>query len=172
MNLYWTRDQDVNLRRFELRAGDDRLASLDFAGPSGSRATAQAGEDTWLFQQVGFWKPRVNVQEAGDPDILASYRPGWFGSHGTLELRSGRRLLWRYAGWCLTQGQFEDLSGRPLVVFSSDNDGTEDQDLVGIEALMQIKPNDLALAELSLLVILGWYLLVLKRDDPAYSFRL
>jgi hypothetical protein len=125
-----------------------------------------------LFEQVGFWKPRVIVREAGKEVVLASYRPGWWGTHGTLEFRNGRRFVWKQTGRWLTRCQVEDLSGEPLVVFRSDIDGPEEQDLMGLEALVRIKPDVCGLAELSLLVILGWYLLVLKRDNPAYDFRL
>jgi hypothetical protein len=171
-DLYWVQPRGLNARRFQLRTGDEVLATLQFKKPFDSLAAAESADGSWLFRRAGFLRPRVFVREVGKETDLATYVPNWIGTKGKLEFNDGRVFGWRQVGLWLTQCQFENVRGHPLIVFRSDLDRSTVPGLFRTEALVQIDPNARTLAALSLLVVLGWYLIVLKQDDPALEFRL
>ena len=85
--LSWHQPKGLR-RHFELRIGDEVLATLRWETNFGSLATAETAEGRWTFKRVGFWRPKVTVRAAGSDADLAVFEPRWTGS-GTLTLASG-----------------------------------------------------------------------------------
>ncbi len=92
-DLCWIQPKGLG-RHFELWAGDDVLATLQFETLCGSLATATSAEGSWTFKRVGFFNPRVTVRKAGEEVNLAVYTPKWTGREGILEFPDGRVFHW------------------------------------------------------------------------------
>lgn len=164
--LEWIQPKALQ-RYFELRAGEQVLASLEFATSFGSLATASSADGIWTFKRVGFFNPRITIRRAGEDDDLAVYRTGWTGAHGRLELNDGRTFAWHTANFWATQFYFSDSQGDPLVTFLSGIDEKKASDWFKIQARVRIDSGGERLAELPLLVLLGLYLIILHMEDAA-----
>jgi len=153
--LLWTPSQSAK-RSYTLQAAQETVGMLSWQG--GSLAAADMGTDHWTFKREGFWHPRVTVRVAGSADDIAVFRPGWSGA-GALELPPARRIQWSAAGMWRAQWTWQELDGRPLVHFKSQQGWSKHEGTVTVE------PAAMASLELPMLVALGWYLLILLAQD-------
>jgi hypothetical protein len=155
--LVWV--QPARLKQtFELRTGDEVVATLQFQ--RASLATGEVAGQQWTFKREGFWHPQVTVRVAGSDANTAVFKPAWTGG-GTLELPQGRLLRFGAANFWHSQWDWSDPNGTPLVHFKSHAGLLKTEGEVGIE------PGAAALPEQPLLVVLGWYLLILFARDSA-----
>jgi hypothetical protein len=145
---------------YELRAGDEVVATLVFR--RSTLATAETGDRSWTFKREGFWRPQVTVRAADSEQNEAIFRPGWAGG-GTLELGGGRTLRLGAANFWHTQWDWQLPDGSTAVHFKSRSG------FLKSGAEVQIEDGARHLPELPLLVVLGWYLLVLFARDAASS---
>ena len=130
--------------------GTERVAILRWQ--RGAQAVAEAAPGRWTFRRAGFWHPRVIVSLAGSDRAVAVFTARWTGT-GTLELSAGRQVHWSAAhAW-----QADD--GTPLVAFTSR------QGLITLEGTVALTPFAVGAPDLALLVLLGWYLVVLQVRD-------
>lgn len=144
---------------YELRAGDDLAATLRFRSAFGSFATAETAEDCWTFKRVGFWTTRVTVRLCDSVEDLAVFHNNTWKGGGALQFSDGRRYPASTNFW-QTRYEFQADAGEPLVRF----------DIGGVfrqSAAVTIQPAALRLAELPLLITLGWYLAVMMHQDSA-----
>jgi hypothetical protein len=165
MPLYWIQPKTFE-RRFELRAGDSLIATLCFETAFGTLATAESADGSWTFKRVGFLNPRVTVREVGVDTNLAVYQPRFWGD-GSLEFRDGRVYRWRATNFWGTQWGFADSDENQLFALKPGVDKPKLSDLLKTQALVEIEPQGHTLPELPLLVLLGWYLMILHHDDTA-----
>ena len=142
---------------FELHAGDNLVATLRFE--RASLAIGEADVHRWTFKREGFWHPRVTVRLPDSDDNAATFQPSWSGG-GTLEL-PGRVLRFGAANFWHSQWDWQDGEKQPLVHFKSQHG------FLKMEGQVEIEPGAAAISELPLLVVLGWYLLVLFARDAA-----
>lgn len=144
---------------YELRAGEEVVATLRFRSAFGSFATAETADDCWTFKRVGFWKTRVTVRRCDADEDLAIFHNNTWNGGGTLELTDGRRYLASTNFW-QTRYEFQAEAGELLVRF----------DIGGVfrqSAGVVIQPAALRLIELPLLITLGWYLAVMMHQDSS-----
>jgi hypothetical protein len=153
--LLWMPAKAVK-KSYELRAGEEILGTLTWQ--RGSLAAADFADDHWTFKREGFWHPRVTIRVAGSETDQAIFRPGWSGA-GTLELSPTRHIKWGAASMWHSQWNWQETDSRPLVHFKSHQGWTKQTGTV------EVAPAAVSLSELSLLVSLGWYLLVLLAQD-------
>ena len=158
-DLVWTQPARSK-QAFELHAPTEVVATLQFE--RSSLASGQAAEQSWTFKREGFWHPQVTARVAGSDSNLAVFKPAWTGG-GTLELPEGRVLKFGAANFWHSQWSWWDPSGKPLVQFKSH------AGLLRMEGQVVIDPDAGALPELPLLVVLGWYLLILFARDAAVA---
>jgi hypothetical protein len=158
-DLQWIQPHALR-REFELRSGEETVATLAFRSAFGSLASAQTGEGSWTFKRVGFWRSHVTVRQAGRETDLAVFRNDTWSAGGTLELADGRAYRANSNFW-MTSYQFTDASDQPLVRF------TKVGGLLHLKCDVQVEPAGVSLAELPWLVSLGLYLVVKMRDDSA-----
>jgi hypothetical protein len=142
---------------FELRAADEVAGSLRWERASLARAELADGQ--WTFKRTGFWHPRITVRLPGSETDLALFTPTWSGG-GSLEM-GGKRFAFRPANFWHSRWSWTDAGDEPLVHFSSR------QGLLKTEGQVSLEPESESLPELSLLVTLGWYLLVMAAKDSA-----
>jgi hypothetical protein len=146
-------------REHELRAGDDVVATLRFQ--RGSLADAEAEGHHWTFKRQGFWQPRVTVRVAGSEADLAVFRPHWAGG-GTLELADGRTVNLHAANFWQSEWVWQEKD-QPLILFKGRHG------LIKAKGAVEIQPGAAGRPDVALLVLLGWYLILLHADDTASS---
>ena len=157
--LVWMQRQ-AKVRAFELRAGEEVVGTLSWRSRFGSLADALAADGHWTFKRTGFFDPRVSVRVHGHDTDLAMYTPRWTGD-GVMESASGQRVFWKGSGFWRSRWSFSSASGERLVDFEPCDS------LLKKSASVKVTPTGLATADLSLLVLLGWYLMLLQSDDDA-----
>jgi hypothetical protein len=155
--LTWSQP-DAFRRAFELRAGDDLVATLTWQKLFGSLALAEVAGSQWTFKREGFLSPRVSVRAAGSEHDLGTFRPGWTGS-GTLQLTGGAAYRWAPQNFWATHWAWLGTDEQRLLLFKPR------AALLKNEAALELAAP--ALADTPLLATLGWYLLVLYADDTA-----
>jgi hypothetical protein len=146
-------------RDYELRASDDVVATLRFQ--RGSLADAEAEGHHWTFKRQGFWQPRVTVRVAGSDSDVAIFRPRWVGG-GTLDFTDGRSVDLRSANFWQSEWVWQEKD-QPLILFKGRHG------LVKAKGAVEIQPAAAGRPDVALLVLLGWYLILLHADDAASS---
>jgi hypothetical protein len=144
-------------RDHELRAGDDVVATLRFQ--RGSLADAEADNRHWTFKRQGFWHPRVTVRVAGSDADIALFHPHW-ASGGTLEFADGQTLKLSSANFWQSEWVWLDKD-QPVVHFKGRHG------IVKAKGAVEIQAGAANRTDLALLVLLGWYLILLHADDAA-----
>lgn len=91
---------------------------------------------------------------------MATFRPGWDGK-GVLQFSGGRQFHWAYTNLWGSEWAFTSADGRGLLRYKSK------PDLLKQSAQLEIESDAVSIPELSLLVLLGWYLMVLLSEDTA-----
>lgn len=156
--LKWVQPGALKMH-YELRSADELAASLRFRSSFGSFATAESADVCWTFKRVGFWQTSVTIRACGANDDIAVFRNNTWSGGGTLEFPDGRKILANTNFW-QTRLEFKTESGETLVEF-------ETAGLLHISATVEIKPRAVAMPELPLIVMLGWYLVVMMYTDSA-----
>jgi hypothetical protein len=149
---------DVIHRRYELRASDAVLATLHWENPWGSLATGVTSEGRWTLKRAGFLRPRVTVRVAGSDADAAIVTLHWGGT-GDVRLADGHEFRWTHISFWHSEWAFTSTSGEPLLVFKPNFA------LMRMEAEIEIRGQSLSLPELSLLALLGWYLMILIHEE-------
>jgi hypothetical protein len=165
-NLFWVQPKTMQ-RKYELRAGDRTAASLDFKTAFGSFALAVTSEGRWTFKRVGFFSTRVTVRRESEEIDLAVYRPNWSGTQGRLEFMDGRAFTWKTANFWATRYTMIDAAGNALVTYQSGAEEAKLSDFFKDQARVEIDPAARGMADISLLVLIGWYLILLQHADTA-----
>jgi hypothetical protein len=156
--LRWVQPH-VLKREYELKIGDDVAATLNFTSSFSSFAIGESREGSWSFKRVGIWQRTVTVRElASDTELAVFKRNIWKGG-GTVELPSGLKYLTTPNFW---QSQYDIWTEdrRPLIHYR----------IGGIwrpSAATLIEPGAANLPELPWMTLLGWYLVLLMRQDAA-----
>ncbi|KPL23063.1 MAG: hypothetical protein AMJ93_05565 [Anaerolineae bacterium SM23_84] len=163
--LCWVQPKTFD-RWFELRAGDDLIATLGWHTSCGSLAAAESADGRWTFKRVGFLNPRVTIREAGSELDLAVFWPRWLGD-GSLEFAYRRTFRWQATDFWGTHWCFTDADGTPLVAFKPGAEKARLSDLFKNQAMVEIHPQGRDARELPILVLLGWYLMILRQEDAA-----
>lgn len=181
--LFW-RQPSAMKSAYELRAGEETLATLTWRSMGGSLATARTAEGAWTFKRSGFWQQRVTARPLDSEREVATFKPEWTGN-GTLTLEGGRVYRWVSTGFWRQRSTWQGAHEAEIVGFS-DASGFKTEgkvelsvvaaalpetaqldDLYSPLAPEALAPPSAPLAELPLLVTLGWYLIVLAAQDAA-----
>jgi hypothetical protein len=154
--LLWTQPAAFQ-REHELRAGDDVVATLRFQ--RGSLADAEAAGAHWTFKRQGFWQPRVTVRTAGSDADLATFHPRWVGG-GTLEFPDGHAQRLSSANFWQSEWVWQE-NEKPLIRIKGRHG------LIKANGAVEITPDAANIPDTALLVLLGWYLILLHAEDSA-----
>jgi hypothetical protein len=145
---------------YELRAGDEVIATLRWEQAFGTLATAESADGVWTFKREGFFQPRVTIRRSGSETNVAVFRPRWTGS-GVLEFPDGRAFHWKHTNFWYSQWAWEGANGGQMLRLKNDCALLRSEGHVEVESIAQ------TLAELPLLTLLGWYLILLLAQDTA-----
>ena len=157
--LRWSQPKALKME-YELRSGDMLAATLRVHSAFGTLATAESGDGSWTFKRIGFWQHRATIRAKGAETDLALFRNNTWAAGGELEFAGGRKYKAATNFW-MTRFEFSTEMDEPLVRF----------DYGGVfrrSADVQVTASARRLSELPLLVLFGWYLVVmLDRDAGA-----
>jgi len=152
----------VKSKGYELRDGDDVVATLRFRSTWGSLATAESADGCWTFKRVGFLQTRVTIRKCESDEETAVFKHNSWTGGGTLEFPDGRRFTADTNCW-QTKFAFSTETGEPLVRF------TKIFGLLKLSSNVDILPAGATVAGAPWLVMLGWYLSVQMHNDAASS---
>ncbi len=145
---------------YSLVSGETPVASLNFRSSWGTLATAESGDGCWSFKRIGFWQNRANIRECGSENDVAIFTNNTWKQGGTLEFAGGGVFKATTNFW-MTRLEWLDLNDEPLMRFNIGG-------FFKHSAEIEILPVAARLPELPLLVLFGWYLiLMLYRDSAA-----
>jgi hypothetical protein len=150
-------------QNFELYAGENLLAQLDFRSAWGTLATAKTADGTWTFKRQGFLNPRITVREENSEEDLGIYIPRFWGG-GRLVMKSGQEVVWRSLNFWNTAWAFQTTQEEPLLIFRYGIEGERLRDMFKNQATVELHNSQLTWLY-PLLAPLGMYLLVLHQAD-------
>lgn len=163
--LYWIQPRTLE-RKFELRAETGLFGSLSFATALGTLATAEVATGSWTFKRVGFLNPRVTIREAGRDADLALFWPRFWGG-GWLEFANGGKFPWKSIDFWATTWGFADTREELVFTMKPGAEQPKLSDLLKTQAVVEIGTHSFGLTELPLLLMLGWYMMIMQKEDAA-----
>lgn len=149
---------------FELWADGDLLATMVFATPSLDGATVRTTEGDWTLRRSGFLKHAILLREEGSDVDLALFHRGLLGG-GHLRFTNDVTFHWRHEGLASAVWSFVSDGGEVLVSLK-----LEPREELGpgsrkVQAEVQVTPEGHFLPRLPLLAAMGWYLMLLHRQE-------
>jgi hypothetical protein len=157
-HLEWVQPSALKME-YELRAGSEVAATLDFRSSFGSLATGRSADGSWTFKRVGFFQTRATVRAEGAETDLAVFWNNTWTKGGTLELPDGRKYPATTNFWA-TGFDLNDESGSTLI-------GHRVSGLLRLSAVVEIRSGAGRVPELPWMVMLGCYLIVMMQSDSA-----
>jgi len=155
LSLTWT---PVGRQSYQLAAGTDLVATLDWVKRSGSLARGEAADGTWNFKRVGFFRPYVTIRDADSDVDLAALRKGTR-RESVLEFADGRRFVWRPTRARRRQMAFVSAADETLLTMLPRTRLTKRF------AEVEIAPGMQGVRGLSLLALVGWYRMALEFEE-------
>lgn len=150
---------DWRKRDFEIRAGEDTVGTLDWKADIESLAIAKSADGVWSFKHGGFMRPWVTVRAEGkDWDVARFHLSNWNGS-GFLTLGDGWKIRWGLTNMWGTEWRWDCADGTPLISIKTEPPWEENGGFIKIYPLAETA------TDISLLTLLGCYLIVLRWDD-------
>jgi len=158
-DLEWIQTGAIS-RFHELRAGDSVFAQLEFRKTFGSLATGKTDQGVWTFKRRGFLHATVGVRVAGSDRDLMVYEPNWSGRRGHIQTAEGATYSWESVNFWGTDWVLAKPHGPKLAYFRH-------KGVVRSVAEVELTDEGRAEPELALLLLLGWYLILLYMMDAA-----
>ncbi len=152
--LTWVQPRALRAE-YQLIADGKALSSLRWKRAFGSLAKAEAADGRWTFKRVGFLRPRVTVRAEGSVAGVAMLDPGT----GVLQFSDRHRYHWVNTSSRRGEWAFASEDGTVLVRFLFPMASLR------MKGTVQVEPAAGTQQDLSLLLLLGWYLVVLNSQD-------
>jgi hypothetical protein len=160
-DIRWERTKEKG-EHYHLLVDDEQVAALSWTSQwHYDKAKAETGYGSFRFERQGFWSQRIVILDENG-DERGVYNPKWTGG-GTLELSSGDTYIWRPRGWMGNRYEWLNRDEKPLIEFAVRHGWFKMSTELGFVAT-GIKPENV-----DLLVIFGWYLVVLATKDAAVA---
>lgn len=119
------------------------------------KAEVEAIGNRWTFDRKGFWQHQIEILSVGTGEEPARY----FYRGKRLVFPDGREYLWRSNIWG-SKYTWTTLSGDPIVGFQTGG-------MFRMNAEIDMDPEVADMKTLPLMIFLGWYLILLARQDAA-----
>lgn len=158
--LKWEQPRALK-EEYELRAGEELVATLRFRSSLGSFATAESADGCWTFKRVGFWQTRATVRRCNEDEDIATYKNETLSSGGLLTLADGRTFSVESNFW-QTKFDFSNEAGETLIHFKADG-------LLHTSSTVTVGPDAVNIPELPWMMMFGWYVIVMMRQDATLA---
>jgi hypothetical protein len=166
--LNWVQPKAMH-QFFELRDQNELFGTIFFPKSVGSLAEAEAFDGKWTFKRVGFFNTQITIRKFGEENNIAVFKPNLMATSGTIHFNSGNIFQWHTSNFWGSKFEFKDSKNETIIVFKS---GTEEQklkDWFKTQARVEIIRDKINLEELSLLILIGWYLIIVLQMDSSTS---
>lgn len=167
-NFEWKQPKTLD-RSFELFRQSELFGTLKFHSYWGSLAWSEDPIQAWSFKRIGFLNPHVTIRMPDADSDYALFIPKLF-TGGTLHPPDGRLIYWQPLNFWYTKWLFTDTRGSPVLSLIQQYQPADEpklSDLIKIQADMAVERNHITNLEFSMLVNLGFYLLVMQAMDNA-----
>lgn len=145
--------------RYDLIAPDNTpLATLDMSSWT-SKANALVPEGTLFMHKEGWSGLKVAISSVEQGPLIATYQRKWTGTSGQLLFPDGREFRGK-VNFCGTQKAWTDPTGTTAYVQLSVGGFSRKSSVI-------IYPQAAEIPELSLLLVLGLYNILIERRDAA-----
>jgi len=161
--LEW-KEPDAGHPHYELWAAGDLLATLVCETPSLDLAAVRTTEGDWTLRRSGFLKHAVLLREAGSEVDLALFHRGLMGG-GYLRFTNDVTFHWRHEGLASATWSFLGEGGELLVSLQLEPADDFRLGTHRVQAEVQVTPAGHATPRLPLLAAVGWYLILLHRQE-------
>lgn len=150
--------------QFELQQGEHILGTLTFSGRMGIKGEFASldRQQPIPFTYHGLSGKHLTITDTSTDTLLGQFERSWTGSHGKLMLADGRMLGWRNTSRWKSTFVLEDAEGHQIIRFSSKL-GRK----LGAQA--EVDATAAALPELTLLLVLGFFLLIVANETMLVS---
>ena len=152
---------------FELRTQTDLYGTLNFPKSAGSFAEAESADGKWTLKRVGFFHTKITVRNSGEENDIAVFTPNMMVSSGSLMFADGKKFQWHSSNFWATKFEFKDETGETIVTFRSGVEEPKLKDWFKTQARVEISCTEQNPREISLLALLGWYLIIVLQMDTA-----
>lgn len=156
--LHWSQPSGLE-RAYDLKAGEELLATLRFRG--GTLAEVETAEGRWTFKRQGFLRTQISARSHGSDSDVAVFRPHLTGG-GEMVAGLGAGLEFAPANFWSTEWSWQDQD-QALITYRGP------RGLLKAKAEMEVAPEASRLANLGLVAVLGWYLILLFGRDMAIA---
>jgi hypothetical protein len=148
-------------REYVLRSTGGDVAVLRWEKESGTLARGESSSGQWTFKRVGFFQPQITARAHNSTEDFAKFEPGSAGG-GVVHLSNGHIFRWSSNVW---RGEWSwvNAAGERGIRFR------RDFAMDRREGTVEITPKALPDREVPLLVLLGWYLIILFAEDAALA---
>ncbi len=155
-NLEW-RQVSTRPREFELTSDSAVYGLLRWPATCSPLAIGEAASGRWTFNRDGLLRRRITARRAQEEADAAVYSPRFRG--GILEVEGGQLYVWTRKGPWAPRWTLRPANGRPLVQFDRIRGFSE------LAARVEVREDARSLDTTSLLILMGWYLIVLDNED-------
>lgn len=159
--LRWSRPS-LWRREFELRSGDELVATLRISGALQPTGVVKIFDGVWTFRRRGFFQKTATIRASGQTTDVAEFRARAWTAGGELTFASGSRF-WLRANMWMTRLDVRTSAGEPVMFIHRHG-------LCGRTADVAIAPEARALPEIQFLATFGWYLFVMFEQDAGGVF--
>jgi len=163
--LAW-RQPKSGLRYYELFRGEEAFGTLEFRSLWGTLAIARNPIQDWSFKRMGFLNPHITIRHPEADSDYALFFPKIFGG-GTLQMLDGRPFAWEALNFWRTRWRFNDKSGAPILSFDQGSEERKITDFLKMQAQVRVESSRITNQEFSMMVNLGFYLMILHQSDAA-----
>lgn len=149
---------DWRKHEVEIRIGNQVVGTLSWETGFESLAIARSAEGVWTFKRGGISRPWIAVRAHGTEWDIARLAVDW-NWNGVLAFHDGRQIQWEAANVWSAQWKWDWVDGTSLI--SIEADPRKDKN----EGVIKIHQQAESVAEVSLLTLLGCYLVILRAVD-------
>jgi hypothetical protein len=144
----------------ELISNDETIGTLLWAKSWGSLAMGESAEGTRTFKRAGFLHPKITIREPRRDSKLYEVAVSWSGQ-AVIQLPIKLMFAWSPNFWHSTW-TLEGSDGKEVVQIKLRGLGRVGGDV-------RLGKTSISAVDLSLLLLLGWYPIMLAFDDYAAS---
>lgn len=150
--------QPAIAQTFELRGPAGIYARLELKKLASSRASGISSRATFAFERQGMLKSHISIRFGDSPQPVAIYKPNFTGQKGVLNYSGGQPVEFQATNFFKTEWQWLTPEGAGLLGFRLKGAGKP-------RATVFIGDDGLQRVDLDLLLLLGFYVLLLLREE-------
>jgi hypothetical protein len=157
--LEWRQPEALS-RRYELRSGQRLIGTLKFQNAFSQNASGEIMNQIWHFTRRGVFPPKVMCMRKPKGAAEAVYTPFWSGRAGELQIPGGK-LRWESSNVLGNLHSFLDAQRHPVL-------RVQKHGLFKSRGELSVPGEGQApRADLPLLMLLAWYLVIVTETDQA-----